>query len=131
MRAATPNELTTAAFPVITARVSEEELSRWFPVEFEEITDPEATPEPTKGALVKLAGGPHFVLYWGEVSNQLTVQIPRTADASPFLAAFFLEVPLPKSRILWRRAEAELPEHTAGGFAAVTCPSSTTEESSE
>jgi hypothetical protein len=93
----------------MTARVSEDELSRWFPVPFHNITDPEATPEPSKGALLKLGSGAYFVLYWGELSNQLTLQIPKTTNASDFLAAFFREVPLPASRILWRRAGTRLP----------------------
>jgi hypothetical protein len=65
MRAAKPNELKAAAFPVLTAKVSEKELRKWFPVRFEEITDPESTPEPSKGALLKLARGPHFVSVLG------------------------------------------------------------------
>jgi hypothetical protein len=110
MRAARPTELKSAALPVIAAKVSEQGLSEWFPIPFEDITDPEATPEPSKGALVKLADGPYFVAYWGELSEQLTVRIPKATDPSMFLEAFFTEVPLPKSRILWRRSDARLPE---------------------
>ena len=109
MRVARPDELKSVAVPVMTARVSEDELSKWFPVAFHDITDPEETPEPSKGALLKLGSGAYFVVYWGELSNQLTLQIPKTTDASDFLAAFFREVPLPTSRVLWRRADARLP----------------------
>jgi hypothetical protein len=109
MQAARPNELRTNAFPVVTARVSKSELSKWFPVQFEDITDPEATPEPSKGALAKLANGLYFVLYWGEMSKQLTLRIPRSTDASDFLVALLREVPSLRSRILWHRADAELP----------------------
>src|SRR5216684_3619921 len=116
MRAAKFHELRTAAFPVLTAKVSGTELATWFPVKFEEITDPKATPEPSKGALLKLARGPHFVLYWGEFSNQLTVEIPGTTNASAFLVAFFREVPLPKSRVLWHRPDATMPnQNTSRG----------------
>jgi len=109
MRVAKPDELKSVAVPVMTARVSETELSEWFPIRFNDVNDPEATPEPSKGALLKLTSGPYFVVYWGELSKQLTLQIPRTTDASDFLAAFLREVPLPKSRILWRREDARLP----------------------
>jgi hypothetical protein len=109
MRAAKPGELKSHAVPVMTAKVSEHELTEWFPFAFEDITDSEATPEPSKGALVKLTNGQYFVVYWGESSHQLTLQIPQATDPLKFLAAFFTEVPLPRSRIVWRRADARLP----------------------
>lgn len=113
MQGARPNELRSNAFPVVTARVSRSELSRWFPVQFEDITDPEATPEPSKGALARLANGLCFVVYWGEMSEQLTLRIPKSTDEADFLAALFREVPRLKSRILWRRPDAELPQPAA------------------
>jgi hypothetical protein len=109
MRAAKPKELRTHASPVLTARLSETELRKWFPVSFQEITDPEATPEPSKGALIKLDAGYLAVLYFGEISKQLIVEIPASVDPSELLAAFFREVPLPRSRVLWHRADAKLP----------------------
>ena len=112
MQAARPDELKTNAFPVVTARISKAELSKWFPVPFEDIRDPEATPEPSKGALAKLANGLYFILYWGELSKELTLRIPKKTDATDFLAALFREVPLLKSRIVWRRPDANLPETT-------------------
>jgi hypothetical protein len=119
MRAAKPSELKSLAVPVMTAKVSKQELSEWFPVPFKHITDPEATPEPSKGALVKLAEGPYFVAYWGELSEQLTVQIPKATDPSRFLKAFFTEIPLPKSRIVWRRSDARLPGRAAAARGAI------------
>ena len=109
MRAAKPRELRTHASPVLTARLSETELRKWFPVSFQAITDPEATPEPSKGALIKLDAGYLVVLYFGEISKQLIVEIPASVDPSELLAAFFHEVPLPRSRVLWHRAGAKLP----------------------
>lgn len=111
MRAAKPNELTTRAYPVMTARVSARELAKWFPVGFEDITDPDATPEPSKGALIKLNRGPYVVVYWGETSKQLTLQIPSSTETSKFFAAFFREVPMPRSRILWQREDVTLAKH--------------------
>ena len=113
MRAAKPHELKEHALPVMTARISEAELNKWFPVPFQEITDPWATPEPSKGALVKLDAGHYFVLYFGEDSKQLTLRIAPNVDASTFLASFFREVPLPRSRVLWRRPGVRLPRNVA------------------
>jgi hypothetical protein len=113
MRAAKPNELRENAFPVITAAVSEAELRQWFPVVFEEITDPWATPEPSKGALIKLDAGEYIVVYWGYDSEQLSVRIPSATDASIAVASLLLEVPLPQSRVLWRRADVRMPRHVA------------------
>jgi hypothetical protein len=109
MRQAKPHELKTRAVPAMTARISETELLKWVPVQFEEITDPWATPEPSKGALIKLDAGDYVVLYYGKISGQLIVEIPEnTSDSSALLADFFNEVPLPKSRILWHRPDVKL-----------------------
>jgi len=100
MRAGKADELRVPAFPVLTARISETELSKWFPVPFHELTDPQETPEPSKAALIRLEQGEYFVLYWGELSKQLKLEIPAATDPSGFLDAFFREVPLPRGRIL-------------------------------
>lgn len=113
MRAGRPDELRVQAFPVLTARISETELAKWFPVPFHDLTDPQETPEPSKAALIRLDQGEYFVLYWGELSKQLKVEIPAAADPPGFLDAFFREVPLPRGRILWRRQGARLPRHLA------------------
>jgi hypothetical protein len=113
LRTANPSELRESAFPVMTARLSETELTKWFPISFHEISDPWAAPEPSKGALVKLDAGEYVVLDYGKDSNQLTVRIPTAIDASACLASLFREVPLPRSRILWRRADVRLPRHIA------------------
>jgi len=113
MRAAKPDELKENALPVMTAQISESELLKWFPVTFQDITDPWATPEPSKGALIKLDAGEYVVVYWGHDSKELTVNISAATDASTVLASFFREVPIPRSRVLWRRADARLPRHIA------------------
>jgi hypothetical protein len=113
MRAVSPDELNEHAFPVMTAKLTEGELTDWFPVSFQEIDDPWAAPEPSKGALVKLDAGEYVVLDYGKDSSQLTVRIPSGIDASECLASLFREVPLPRSRVLWRRADARLPRHVA------------------
>lgn len=113
MRGAKPNELQEHAQPVMTARISDAELEKWFPVAFESITDNWATPEPSKGALVKLDAGDYFVLYFGEDSKQLTLRIAPSVDASAFLVSFFSEVPLPPSRVVWRRPGTRLPKNIA------------------
>lgn len=109
MRAAEPGELKAHAFPVLTARITESELSKWFPVRFHHITDPQEAAEPSKAALVRLDAGDCFVLYFGEISSQLTFRIPSATDPSKFLSALLNEVPLPRRRILWRRDDARLP----------------------
>lgn len=113
MRAAKPDELRENAFPVMTARISEAELERWFPVPFQEITDPWAAPEPSRGALIELNTGDYVVLYWGRDSQELTVRIPAGLDPSAFLASFFSEVSVPRSRVSWRRPGTRLPRHIA------------------
>jgi hypothetical protein len=113
MRLAKPDELTTHAYPVMTAAISEAELSKLFPVTFHNITDPQEAAEPSKAALIQLDAGGYFVLYYGKLSNQLMVRIPTSMDPSSFLSAFFREVPLPRGRIVWRRQDAKLPRRIA------------------
>lgn len=113
MRRARPTELNEQAFPVITARLSEAELSEWFPVAFDEINDPWAAPEPSLGALVSLDAGEYVVLDYGRESNQLIVRIPANLNATTFLASFFREIPMPRTRVLWRREDAKLPRTVA------------------
>lgn len=105
MRSARPEELKLAANPMLTARLSESELAEWFPVAFEEITDPWATPEPSKGALIRLDSDEYIVIYWGYDSSELTVETPNTIPAKHVLASLLREVPQLKSRILWQRPE--------------------------
>jgi hypothetical protein len=119
MRTAEPNELTTHAYPVMTAAVSESELAEWFPVPLQHITDPQEAAEPTKAALIKLDTGEPFVLYYGELSNQLMLRIPTSTDASTFLSALLREVPLPRTRIIWRRQDARVPEPVASDLIEV------------
>lgn len=111
MRRAAPNELRSTAAPAITARVSEAELQRWFPVPFDEIAEPLAVPEPTRSALVQLEYGAYIVVSYGKDSGQLFVDIPETTpNVSDLIAAFFREVPLPMSRVIWHRDDITLPD---------------------
>lgn len=116
MRRAKPQELKTHAVPVLTARITEAELGRWLPIPFDEITDPLAVPEPTRGALVQLESGSYVVVYYGRDSGQLFLEIPEaTTDSSALVAEFFREVPLPTSRVLWLRPDITLPQHMQHG----------------
>ena len=75
-------------------------------------------PEPSLGALAKLDAGGYLVLNYGKDSEQLTIELPvNTTDASALLAAFFREVQLPVSRVLWHRKGTRLPERQAAGRA--------------
>lgn len=109
MRTARPDELQEHALPIFTAKISEVELRKWFPVRFQEITDPWAAAEPSEGALVQLNSGQLFVIYWGHDSGYLTVRIAPDVDPSSFLTSFFGEVPIPRSQIAWVRDGVELP----------------------
>ena len=110
MRRAKPHELKTRAVPVLTARLSEAELLEWLPVPFDDIDDPLAAPEPSKGALIQLDNGRYVVVFYGTDSNQLTLEIPEeTPDFSELVEHFLREVPLPLSRILWHRPDTKLP----------------------
>lgn len=123
MRRAQPHELKDQAFPIMTARMSEAELSEWFPVHFDEITDPWAAPEPSLGALVSLDAGEYVVLDYGRDSNQLIVRIPAKLDATAFLTSFFREVPMPRARVLWHREDARLPRIIAAQRIALSASS--------
>ena len=108
MRRAQPDELQVRAVPAITARVTASELKRWLPIPFEDISDPLAVAEPSTGALVQLRAGSYVVVYHGKESQQLVVEIPEaTEDASALISEFLQEVPLPASRVLWRRPDIE------------------------
>jgi hypothetical protein len=125
MRQAKPHELKTRAVPAMTARISETELLKWLPVQFEEITDPWATPEPSKGALIKLDTGGYVVVYYGKDSGQLTIEIPEnTKNSSTLVSRFLREVPLPLSRILWHR-----PDITLSKRSQVARPTNATKQS--
>lgn len=113
MRVAKPNELQSHAYPVLTAQITPSELSRWFPVRFHNITDPQEAAEPSRAAVIRLDSGEYFVLYFGEISKQLTSRIPEAVNASKFLISLWREVPLPRSRVLWRREDARLPRNVA------------------
>jgi len=122
VRVAKPNELKSHAFPILSAQISEAELSKWFPVRFQQIDDPQEAPEPSKAALIRLDTGDYFVLYYGKISKQLTLRIPEAIDGSAFLSALFREVPLPRTRILWRREDARLPRHIAANRVSAPSP---------
>lgn len=110
MRRAEPQELQTRAVPAMTARLSEAELLEWVPVPFDDIIDPLAAPEPSKGALIALDGGGYVVLFYGKESRELVVEIPETTgDSSALVSEFLSEVPLPSSRVLWHRPDITLP----------------------
>ncbi|HEY2322225.1 MAG TPA: hypothetical protein VGJ82_05100 [Thermoanaerobaculia bacterium] len=113
MRIAKPNELKTHAYPVLAAAITPDELSKWFPISFQHITDAQEVPEPSKAAVIQLDDGSYAVIYYGELSNQLTLRIPTSVEAPAFLSALFKEVPLPKARIVWRRQDAVLPANVA------------------
>lgn len=103
----------------MTAHLSEVELLEWLPVPFDDIDDPLATPEPSKGALIQLENDSYVVVYYGKDSKQLTLEIPEaTRDSSELVASFFREVPLPLSRVLWHRSDTELPSSRRGAATA-------------
>lgn len=109
MRTAKPSELTEHAVPVLAARMTESELSDWIPVKFQDINDPEATAEPAKGALIKLAAGPFVVLFYGKESGRLVLELPPSDNVAANLRSFFDEVPIPSSRITWHRPDIQFP----------------------
>jgi hypothetical protein len=111
MRRADPRELAVPALPVVTARLTEAELSKWLPIRFDAIDDPLQVPEPSLAALAELDSGGFVVLTYGKDSNQLTVELPQaTKSFSSLLAAFFREAPIPASRVLWHRRGTRLPK---------------------
>lgn len=111
MRRAEPHELTDPAVPIITARLSKAELTKWLPIRFDAIDDPLQAPEPSLGALAELDAGGYVVLTYGKESEQLIVEFPaNTKNRTALLAQFFREVPLPLSRVLWHQKGTRLPQ---------------------
>jgi hypothetical protein len=121
MRRARPDELTARTRPLFTAQMAAEELQQWLPVPFDEIDDPFAAAEPSKGALVELDSGDYLVVHYGLTSGQLMVEAVEEG-ASMVLQAFFDEVPLPLARVLWHREGTELPTVRPGLRAVPTLP---------
>lgn len=119
MRVAEPDEVKTRAYPVLSAAISEAELVRWFPVWFHHITDTLAEPEPTKAAFLQLDGGPYFIVRYGEISNELKLDLPTSTDTAAFIEAFFREVPMPLDRVIWHRQDVRLPHEIAAAGAAL------------
>ena len=108
------------AVPVITARLSEAELTKWLPVPFDAIDDPLQAPEPSLGALAQLDAGGYVVLTYGKDSEQLIVEFPiNIRNKTALLAQFFREVPLPLSRILWHQKGTRLPQRNMAGRSAL------------
>jgi len=113
MRRAKPHELMDPAVPVITAHVSQAELTKWLPIPFDSIDDPLQAPEPSLGALAQLEAGGYVVLTYGKESEQLIVEFPvNTRNRTALLAQFFHEVPMPVSRVLWHQKGTRLPHRT-------------------
>jgi hypothetical protein len=111
MRRAKPEELQIRAVPVMTAQVDERELHEWMPVAFEQIDDLWAAREPSKAALIQLESGAYVVVWYGQASQELLLEIPESGvDGTQVLDDFFGEVPLPLSRIRWHRSDIALPE---------------------
>jgi hypothetical protein len=116
MRRAKPEELQIRAVPIMTAQITERELRKWMPVPFERIDDPWAVREPSKAALIQLGSGAYVVVWYGETSQQLLLEIPETGvDGTQVLVDFFGEVPLPRSRVLWHRPDVVLPKKPRSG----------------
>jgi hypothetical protein len=114
MIVAKPNELDSYAVPVFTAHLTVTELLKWIPLRFTDITDPLAVPEPSMDALVKLASGRYVVLSYGKKSETLFVRAPENGDLSAYVQDFFSEVPLPRSRVTWRKPGVSLPNPRKG-----------------
>jgi hypothetical protein len=110
MRDAKVTDLKIRTLPVLTARLTARELAKWFPVELHPIPNPYELPEPCRAAIVLLECGHPFLMCWFESSRELMLRIPVTADPSAFLSALFSEIGMPKTRILWRLADALLPK---------------------
>ena len=108
MRRAKPDELSTEAFAVLTAEVSEPELKKLFPVEMEEI-DSLAEPEPSVGALVQLRSGPYVVVIYGKETHTMKVLVPQGTDPIKGIEQVLAEVPIPKRRIRWRHEPNPVP----------------------
>lgn len=103
MRDAKVSDLKSGTIPVLIARVPERELTEWFPVRMRKIPNPTEVPEPCRAALVQLDGGQCCLLSYGEISRELRLWLPETANLRKFMGALFKEVPQLRERILWQR----------------------------
>jgi hypothetical protein len=100
MRTAPSETLSTDVRPALTAHVSESELLRLFPVQFQDI-DALAAAEPSKAALLRLDSGRLVVVEYGTVTSTVTVSVPCDADAAETVADLLLEARILGSSIEW------------------------------
>jgi hypothetical protein len=93
----------------LTALVLPGEMEEWFPVKLQPVSHPYEGREPCRAALIQLDAGPYAVLFWGERSKMLMLQVAPTLDPTEFVSTLLQEVPLPTERIRWCRSHAYHP----------------------
>jgi hypothetical protein len=88
MRAANPDELNENAFPVMTAKLTERELTEWFPISFQEIGDPWAAPEPAYSVRHRCVGVPGVTVPFARVLwRREDARLPRHVAANTVVAS--------------------------------------------
>lgn len=105
MRAAPPEALTVDVRPVMMFRMSDSDVSRLFPVQFQDV-DPFAAPEPTRAALVRLNSGRLALVEFGKVTSSVTISVPQGASVGETLADLRREAPIAEDAITWVAEEA-------------------------
>ena len=94
------------ARPALLLDTPEERLRALFPVDLTPLP-PEAEPEPSKGALVRLESGHTVVVVYGTVTRRATLSFPVSADVHEAIEALLREVPIERREMLWT-AEADV-----------------------
>ena len=92
MRKASPDDSLIDEFVIFERPLSEEDLTQFFPIEFEDI-DVLAAPEPSMGAMIRLESGHHLVIIYGKITHSLAVLKPPNENTGEVLQALFNEVP--------------------------------------
>jgi hypothetical protein len=64
------------------------EMEEWFPVKLQPVPHAYEGREPCRAALVQLDAGPYTVLFWGERSKMLMLQVAPTLDPTEFGARY-------------------------------------------
>lgn len=104
MYRADPNILREDTVPILQAHIPCDQLHDLLPVAME-VMDPLSATESSRGALIQLENGTVFVAIYGDETETLLIQAPRSESVANVTNAILSEIPLQPNWITWR-AEA-------------------------
>jgi hypothetical protein len=108
MKTAPAEALVDDVRPSLIVRMRPDELNRLFPIQLVDL-DPLAAPEPSRGALLRLASGRMVVIEYGMVTSRLTVSVPTYANIAETLLDLMNEAQIDMDAVEWITDEIEMP----------------------